>query len=182
MQDEMVFFVRPNDVVSDTIEGETVVIDLLSGVYFRFDGAASHAWNALLGRATEAAVVDQVAAAYAAPRDVIAAEVHAFLLTLYRDGVIRREGGSGGVSGADTPGMEAPGLEAPGLEAPREAFTGLPVERFDQLQPLVGGTPSGLLPFDGMTVSRFEDLEELLTIDPVHEVEDTGWPHRQAAD
>jgi hypothetical protein len=54
------------------------------------------------------------------------------------------------------------------------------LERFGQLRPLLG--ESDRLPFDGMVVSRFEDLDELLTIDPVHEVGGEGWPHRQAAD
>jgi len=69
--------------------------------------------------------------------------------------------------------------EAP-AETPGASFTGLKLERFGQLRPLLG--ESDRLPFDGMVVSRFEDLDELLTIDPVHEVGGEGWPHRQAAD
>ncbi len=68
MPDGKVFFVRPDDIVHDTIEGETVVIDLRSGVYFRFEGAATHAWAALVERTTEADLIDRIAAAYAAPR------------------------------------------------------------------------------------------------------------------
>jgi len=181
MQDGKVFFVRPEDLVHDTIEGETVVIDLQNGIYFRFDGAATHAWNILLGRVTEDELVDRIAASYAAPREAIAAQVHDFLIALYRDGIIRRDDPS-----AAAPDGEAarPGRDTPDIprEPPGEPFSGLPLERFDQLQPLVGGQADGRLPFDGMALTRFEDLDELLSIDPVHEVGDTGWPHRQAAD
>ncbi len=179
MQDDKVFFVRPDEIVHDTIEGETVVIDLQKGVYFRFDGAATHAWNGLLERATEDELVDRVAAAYAAPREAIAADVHAFLIALYRDGIIRREDASAAAPRAI---RAAPNGNAAPDAAKSEVFSGLPVERFDQLRPLVGGSVDDRLPFEGMTLNWFEDLDELLTIDPVHEVRDEGWPHRQAAD
>jgi hypothetical protein len=184
MQDDKVFFVRPDEIVHDTIEGETVVIDLQKGVYFRFDGAATHAWNGLLERATEDALVDRVAAAYAAPREAIAAEVHAFLIALYRDGIIRREDPSTNDQGAADPGETSTGLNGTPAShrAQGEQFFGLAVERFDQLAPLVGGSLDEKAPFEGMALHRFEDLDELLTIDPVHEVRDEGWPHRQAAD
>jgi len=177
MPDDKVFYVRPDDLVHDTIEGETVVIDLRSGIYFRFDGAATHAWSILLRRATEDELVDRLAASYAARRDAIADQVHGFLIALYRDGILRR----------DTPPAaalvgEVAGPDLDVAEAPRDAFAGLPLDRFDQLRPLVGGPADGKPPFDGMTLNRFEDLDELLTIDPVHEVTDAGWPHRQAAD
>jgi hypothetical protein len=181
MQDEMAFFVRPDDVVHDTIDGETVVIDLQRGVYFRFDGAATHTWALLQDRATEAELVDRLAAAYAAPREAIAAQVHDFLITLYRDGIIRREARSA-TAPARAEAQPEPDAPAVSGEAPGQPFVGLAVERFDQLQPLVGISAEARLPFDGMTVSRFEDLDELLVIDPVHEVRDEGWPHRQAAD
>src|SRR5271165_1986414 len=111
MPDEKVFYVRSNDIVHDTIEGETVVIDLRSGIYFRFEGAATDAWHILLRRCTEAALVDRLAAAYAAPREAIADHVHRFLLALYGDGIIRRED-----LAAATPAGEAagPDLDAPG--------------------------------------------------------------------
>jgi hypothetical protein len=121
MPDKKVFCVRPDDILHDTIEGETVVIDLRSGTYFRFDGAATHAWTILVGRVTEDELIDRLAAAYAGPRETIADQVHDFLLALYRDGIIYREEASAGT-------------------------------------------------------------HELLTIDPVHEVNEAGWPHRQDAD
>ena len=181
MQDAQVFFVRPDDVVHDTIEGETVVIDLQRGIYFRFDGAATHAWNVLLERVTEDELIDRVAASYAAPREAIAAQVHDFLITLYRDGIIRSENAP---TAATDRAIAQPRLGAADAarEAPGESFAGVHIERFDQLRPLVGGTVDDRLPFDGMTVNRFEDLDGLLALDPVHEVRDEGWPHRQAAD
>jgi hypothetical protein len=175
MPDDRVFCVRPDDVLHDTIEGETVVIDLRSGTYFRFDGATAYAWAILVGRVTEDELVDRLEAAYAGPREAIAEQVHEFLLALYRDGIIRREERSDVALAAAGLAVDMPG-------AARDAFGGLAVDRFDHLRAMAGAGPATKLPFDGMTLNRFEDLDELLMIDPVPEVGDAGWPHRQDAD
>jgi len=181
MQDDKVFFVRPDDIVHDTIEGETVVIDLRSGVYYRCESAAARAWNILLGRATEDELVNRLQADYAGPREAIAEQVHGFLIALYRDGIIRHEAAPDGT--ADGTGAAArPNAGETPRQTPSEPFNGLPIDRFDHLRPMVGGPADGKLPFDGMTLNRFDDLDELLMIDPVHEVEDAGWPHRQQAE
>jgi hypothetical protein len=185
MQDDKVFFIRPDDIVHDTIEGETVIIDLQSGVYFRCDGAAAYAWNLLHGRTTEDALVDRLQAAYAAPREAIAEQVHAFLIALYRDGIIRRQDASAAMPDAPAHGAmatPAPDAPVPPQNVSSRPFNGLPLDRFDHLRPLAGGPADGKPPFEGLTLNRFEDLDELLTIDPVHEVKDAGWPHRQDAD
>lgn len=36
-------------------------------------------------------------------------------------------------------------------------------------------------PFDPPRLSRYTDMQELLLLDPVHEVDDTGWPNRPQA-
>ncbi len=46
--------------------------------------------------------------------------------------------------------------------------------------------PSGLLgrtdkrPFAAPVLVKYTDLEDLLTLDPIHEVDDSGWPHVKA--
>jgi hypothetical protein len=175
MLDGKVFCVRPDDILHDTIEGETVVIDLRSGTYFRFDGAATYAWSVLLGRVTEDELVNRLAVAYAGPREAIAEQVHGFLLALYRDGIIHRQDAS-----AEAQVEAGPAVDR--ADAPRDAFAGLALDRFDHLRAMAGAGPATKLPFDGMTLNRFEDLDELLMIDPVHEVGDAGWPHRPDAD
>jgi hypothetical protein len=29
-------------------------------------------------------------------------------------------------------------------------------------------------------LSRFDDMQEMLLLDPIHDVAETGWPHRPA--
>jgi hypothetical protein len=36
------------------------------------------------------------------------------------------------------------------------------------------------VPFSSPQVERFTDMQELLLLDPIHEVDDSGWPHTPA--
>lgn len=37
--------------------------------------------------------------------------------------------------------------------------------------------PSGTFPFEPPVVEKFADMQDLIMLDPVHEVEEEGWPH-----
>ena len=39
---------------------------------------------------------------------------------------------------------------------------------------------SAKTPYLAPKLEKFTDLQELLLLDPIHEVEETGWPHRKA--
>jgi hypothetical protein len=46
-----------------------------------------------------------------------------------------------------------------------------------------GGTPlpdAEKAPFSAPEVERFTDMQDLLLLDPIHEVDDSGWPHTPA--
>ena len=91
-------------------------------------------------------------------------------MALYRDRIILTVGGGNGLEPETQPLNGA---------TPRAAFNGLDFDRHDELRGLAGAPKQA---FEGIVINRFEDLDELLTIDPVHEVQDEGWPHRQSDD
>ena len=65
---------------------------------------------------------------------------------------------------------------APFLEQLRNEQLIVPVEKRKPRDPLrVAGNESGL-PFAAPSLQAFRDLEGLLLLDPVHEVDDEGWP------
>ena len=35
------------------------------------------------------------------------------------------------------------------------------------------------IPFSPPLIERYNDMQELLLLDPIHEVDETGWPHRK---
>jgi hypothetical protein len=124
------FRVNSPAVVFDASADDTVIINLVSGRYFRLDAASSLAWNALVASGSRAAFT----ASATNESDVLAA-IDDMVAALVAEELI----------------VEAP--EAAAAENP-EPWT-----------------------FAGFTLETFSDLEDILGLDPIHEVDpDKGWP------
>lgn len=133
-----VYAVRSPDVVHETIDGETVIVDMAFGTYYRLEGAAAVAWPSLARGASAADLGALLAGHFDAAETDIAKAVAEFLAALEEYKLI---------APAASPASAAPKSPA----APKRAFP-------------------------GMAVHRFTDFQELFFIDPVHEVDETGWP------
>ena len=44
--------------------------------------------------------------------------------------------------------------------------------------PLPGRPAGARLPFEAPVVHKYEDMQDLILLDPIHEVDDSGWPMR----
>jgi hypothetical protein len=53
----------------------------------------------------------------------------------------------------------------------------LPVQPIEAPADSKGTKPA----FEAPTLSRFTDMQDLLLLDPIHEVDETGWPHAKEA-
>ena len=137
-----VYAVRSPDVVHETIDGETVIVDMTFGTYYRLEGAAAVAWPALATGASAADLGALLVATFDATEAEIEKAVAEFLAALQ--------------------GCQ---LIAPAAKA------GVP-------EPVAGVAAKRAFP--GMAVHRFSDFQELFFIDPVHEVDETGWPTQPA--
>ncbi len=134
--------VKSDDLAHDTIDGETVIMDMRRGVYFRLEGAAALAWENLVTGVSPSALAEVIGRHHAAAPGEIGAALDAFLPALLADGLIERAAADA-VAGRSVPPIAA--------AAPLPAFAGLHIHRFN-------------------------DLDELLWVDPIHEVDETGWP------
>lgn len=135
--------VSGSHVIAETIDGETVVINLETGLYFSLVGTASEVWEAVRAGTTRAALLVALGARYAASPDAIAEATDAFLEAMAADGLLRREASAA----RSTPEPAA--------------------------APAGGQRP----PFVPPTLQRFHDVQDLLLLDPIHEVDERGWPH-----
>lgn len=90
------------------------------------------------------------------------------------------------IDGADIDAVGAALAEAHGLDAAAvlgevRAYTdallesGLLIEHADEAA-LPVGRPTFTGAYVAPTVERYDDMEELLLLDPIHEVDDAGWP------
>lgn len=132
------YIIRPAGVAHETIDGETVIIDMHEGAYYRLEGAASIAWEQLIAGAASEQLCAHLAARFAGASAVIETQVTEFLDALLSFKLI----------------------------APHELDGKATV-------PAVVDTKAD---FPGLSIYRFTDLQELFWIDPVHDVDDTGWP------
>jgi Coenzyme PQQ synthesis protein D (PqqD) len=126
----------PGDrVVSETIDGEVVAIDLESGSYYSLEGPAARAWEAIRAGQDLDGVVAAVAAECGVDADEARADVAAFLAELESEGLLAVGNGS------------APSGPGPGSVQ--------------------------------LVLHRYTDMQDLIVLDPIHDVDETGWPNRR---
>jgi hypothetical protein len=129
-------------VVSETVDGEAIIVNLDSGTYYSIKGDGILIWNAITEGATVAELVDAVVGQTQADADSVRSALDAFSDALAAQGLI--------VARAD--GGAAPSLDFSG------AGSGLAQPSFES----------------------YSDMQDLILLDPVHEVDEAGWPHVQA--
>ena len=132
---------RPDapSVISETLDGETVIMDLRSGTYFSTRGVGALIWTWL----EQGATIGQVASGLAMLRD---GEPELVASTL--DPFVR----------------ELAGFNLIVADPDRQPNTVLP-------------TAPAELVYSPPVLSAYTDMEDLLQLDPVHDVDaETGWP------
>lgn len=126
------------DVVSEIFDGEAVIANYQSGLYYSISPSGSLIWQALGCGLTASQIANWLSGHFtrAGALDVVVAD---FIDKLASEGLILET---------------AAVAENPALPT------------------LHGDT------FDAPLLERFDDLQELLLLDPVHDVDTTGWPRR----
>jgi hypothetical protein len=126
-------------VIHETLDDETVVVNLDTGTYYSLDKTGRATWLAFAAGATETEVVAHLAASYSGDLEAMARETRDLLAELLADGLLEA------VNGLDGP-------------APL---------------PVVPGRPGFVKP----RLAKHTDMQELILLDPVHEVDAAaGWP------
>jgi hypothetical protein len=138
------YCVNEPSVISEVIDGETIVLNFESGHYYSFNPAASEIWLRVCAGGPIAAATEWVARRFAVDPATIRPEVEDFVRRLEEEQLIRR----------------APDDTVPAPATAPEAAGG-PVAAFSSPE-----------------FEKFTDMEELLLLDPIHEVGDSGWPRR----
>lgn len=140
-------------VIHQTVDDETVIVDLGSGCYYSLRGSAQAIWSALDRGLERSGVVDEIVDRYEGERSDIALAVEGFVTQLVDDRLI--------VPIPD--GSSAVATVAGGS--------------------LDGDRDGARQTFEPPVIERFDDLQDLILLDPVHEVsEEEGWPHARPTD
>jgi hypothetical protein len=138
------YCVNEPSVISEVIDGETIVLNFESGHYYSFNPTASEIWLRVSAGHPVAAATEGVARRFAVDPAAIRAEVESFVRRLHEENLIRRVNGEA---------VAVPAPVADGHGGPAASFAAPAFE-------------------------KFTDMEELLLLDPIHEVSDSGWPRK----
>ena len=125
-------------ILHETVEDETIIVDLGSGSYYHLTGTGAFAWRLIEVGAGVPTIVGELAAHYDVPRETIGRDLDVFLSELVEEGLIVEDSPTDEVL-ADLPTAPALAYEAPALV-------------------------------------KHTDMQELLLLDPIHDVDETGWP------
>ena len=140
------FRVNQPDVVFEVFNDEIVIINLASGTYYSLDQSGAEIWQLLQQGATCPAIVAKIAATYALKYKEIELPVEKFLTELIQEKLITPNGAS------------------------TQAHT--------QASSMALGDPSssGRRHFTPPSLNKYTDMQDLLLLDPIHDVDAQGWP------
>lgn len=127
-------------VVSELIEEESVIVNLLTGSYYSTGGSGSLLWSWLCQGASPAEAARALANRFEVEEDVAGQAVRRFLDALLEQDLLRV-----------SPDRPVPELTVSGEHGSRAAWV-----------------PPAL--------NAYEDMKDLLLLDPVHDVDEVGWP------
>jgi Coenzyme PQQ synthesis protein D (PqqD) len=137
--------VNSPQVISETVGGETIIVNLARGHYFSLQGTAVEVWQGLeRGEAAETIVLELEQRYEAADGEIDTAVKKLLEDFLAAELVVAEGNGTGSVA---------------------PAFSQDVGER---------------VPFVPPSFTTFTDMQDIILLDPVHEVDTRGWPHASA--
>ena len=139
---DAVFEVNEPMVISETIDGETVIINLVKGNYYHLKHSGAAIWSGIQQSARMADIAHMIRTMFEAGEANVEIEIGGLIDRLVEEDLVR-------------PAAQA--LPSRAAAVPRVGLT--------------------LVPFSPPTLQKFTDLEAMLLLDPVHDVDDEGWPH-----
>ena len=136
---DTLFAINSPSVIFDEADGDIVIINLVSGHYFRMDAASGALWKTFASEQTAASIT-----AACTNGSELSSSLPGILDDLVLHDLLR-------VTVAGQP-------HSPATLAQLDAWT-----------------------FAGFTLENFTDLEDILGLDPIHEVDpERGWPHARS--
>jgi hypothetical protein len=140
------FRINTPHVVAETLDGEATIVDLDSGTYYALNESGSLIWDELIGGSTTSEATSAFARTYDLD-DEDAERAVEKLVTRLTDAKLIVDAGDGGSNGA----AAAVATATSSTNGSRRAYA----------EP---------------ELSAYTDMQELLLLDPIHEVDESGWP------
>ncbi len=132
---------RGPGVVYETVDGETIVVNLDSGTYYDLNRTGACIFELIAACASFEETIAGICGAYDVDPATATADTDRLIDELLDEGLL-------------TPARSGS----------------------DQAQLSVRPEPRGTSEYTAPLLGKYTDMQELLLLDPVHEVDETGWP------
>ncbi|HMK48861.1 MAG TPA: PqqD family protein [Thermodesulfovibrionales bacterium] len=146
------FRINSPKVIHETIDGETVIVNLDSGNYYSLNRVGADIWSMIGTGLKVQDLIEDIAGLYPVEREAIASAVLRFIDELQTEELVV----------VDNSQMRD-------VKARPEAGVGT-------------AQTGGKLTFEPPALQKYSDMQDLLLLDPIHEVDDAGWPSAKTAD
>ncbi len=148
----MHFRVNKPKVILETFDDEVVLVNLDSGSYYTIDNVGVAIWEHIENGAGVDAIVKSTIEAHEADNAHIKSAVYQFIEALEKEGLV------------------VP-IEEHEAASPHTQTAGG--------EPIVEAKRTGFVP---PVLHGYTDMQDLLLLDPIHEVDETGWPNVKQPD
>ena len=148
METESVFQPNKPDVIHEVIDGEAVLVNLKNGKYYSTDKVGASVWTLIEQGLSVGQIIDDIQMRYNGNKDTITQSILQLITQLQTETLIVTR-----VSGENSTEQLSGNADAPKAE--------------------LEGTK---IPFEEPKLEKYSDMEDLLLLDPIHDVEEEGWP------
>jgi hypothetical protein len=132
-------------IVSESIQGEVIIVNLLQGVYYSITGSGPQIWECICNGYSIEKIAELLRTEFLNVPEDVTDKITNFAAKLAEDSLIQHCEGD-----------------------PQ------PID-----QPVVSEPSNGVRKqFEEPAISKFNDMEEVLILDPVHDFDESGWPNQ----
>ena len=136
--------IRTPEVVYETIEGETVIVNLENGLYYSLSNQISaDTWTLIEAGLDFPTICSSLSSHYYQDGPLITELLRDFFILLQQEGLVEAD--------------------------QRPLSSSIPI-------PTLPTAPKNQ-PFESPRIERFSDMQDLLLLDPIHDVDEAGWPN-----
>lgn len=146
MESSMCFRINTPGVIHETIDDEVVIIEFESGNYYSLDKAGAAIWGFVASGATVGGIVEGTVNRYQGSREDIEEAVNRLIAEFQQEGLIVPDSG------------------------------GAPENTQGHVERIESGPETERPPFEAPSLHKYTDMQDLLLLDPIHEVDEEGWP------
>ncbi len=143
------FKINSAHIVYEVIDGEAIVIHLTKGYYYSLDKVGTTIWNLIARETSWTPLLGNLSEHFDCEPLVVEKTITEFVQELYEEELILFQESDSAI-----------------IESLIE-------------KPTTNGTHGSHSIFTKPILQKFTDMKDFLLVDPIHEVDETGWPHKK---